>query len=210
MSLFFLLQLFCLEVIPNANILWITWRITLYLAWEHNDVQNTHPLHTWEETFLVLLILTYWKRAAVSSAIRGAGREGQWEIKIRRGSNRMEDWLQVGRGVGHPRGGACCVVLLHIYKWCIANFLPSQHQSVWHSCNALHSTAPVHQPRLCTTDANCTELLLCTMVAPPCTTVQCRSLQCTVCTTVQCSAVRVSINVSGTSLLAHCTGWALP
>ena len=107
-------------------------------------------------------------------------REGRRQVQIGPGSDKKR--FQNGRE------GACCVVLVHIYKWCIANFLPSQHQSVWHSCNALHSTAPVHQPRLCTTDANCTELLLCTMVAPPCTAVQCRSVQCTVCTTVQCSA----------------------
>ena len=63
-------------------------------------------------------------------------REGRRQVQIGPGSDKKR--FQNGRR-------ALVALLVHIYKWCIANFLPSQHQSVWHSCNALHSTAPVHQ-----------------------------------------------------------------
>ena len=104
-------------------------------------------------------------------------REGRRQVQIGPGSDKKR--FQNGRV-------ALVALLVHIYKWCIANFLPSQHQSVWHSCNALHSTAPVHQPRLCTTDANCTEL--CTMVAPPCKALQCNADQYSALCVQQCSA----------------------
>ena len=111
------------------------------------------------------------------------------------------------------------LLFLHIYKWCIGNFLPSQHRGlcVWlHSCNALDRSrsstvatrAAVHK------DANCTKCCCCCHVL----WLQCLgkhyfsatqiSVQCKMCAVhtrvvQQCSAVQVSINVSGSSLLAH-------
>ena len=72
------------------------------------------------------------------------------QIQMRPGS----DW-ELGR-----------LLFLHIYKWCIGNFLPSQHRGlcVWlHSCNALDRSrsstvatrAAVHK------DANCTKCCCC-------------------------------------------------
>ena len=54
------------------------------------------------------------------------------------------------------------LLFLHIYKWCIGNFLPSQHRGlcVWlHSCNALdrsRSSSTVATRAAVHKDANCT------------------------------------------------------